>query len=39
MHTYGRGGEPCARCRATMKRIPFAGRSSTFCPQCQRKKV
>lgn len=38
LNAYGRGGEPCYCCGTIMKRIPFAGRSSTFCPKCQRKK-
>ena len=38
LHAYGREGEPCSRCGAPLKRIPFAGRSSTFCPRCQRRR-
>lgn len=33
---YGRGGEPCVKCGAPIKRIVIAGRSSHFCPKCQR---
>jgi formamidopyrimidine-DNA glycosylase len=33
---YGREGEKCFRCGALIKRIIVAGRSSHFCPQCQR---
>jgi formamidopyrimidine-DNA glycosylase len=33
---YGRGGQPCARCRAPIDRVRVAGRSSWFCPACQR---
>src|SRR5258707_4292023 len=33
---YGREGEKCFRCGATIKRIIVAGRSSHFCPVCQR---
>ncbi|QIM18607.1 bifunctional DNA-formamidopyrimidine glycosylase/DNA-(apurinic or apyrimidinic site) lyase [Leucobacter coleopterorum] len=36
LHVYGREGEQCHRCRAVIKRIPFGGRSSHFCPRCQR---
>ena len=36
LHAYGRTGEPCHRCGTAIKRIPFAGRSSHFCPRCQR---
>lgn len=34
---YGRDGEPCRRCGATLKRLPQAGRSSFYCPRCQRR--
>jgi formamidopyrimidine-DNA glycosylase len=36
--TYGREGEPCTTpgCAATIQRIVQSGRSSFFCPQCQR---
>ena len=33
---YGREGKPCARCRTAIRRIIVAGRSSYFCPRCQR---
>ena len=33
---YGREGEKCFRCGARIKRITVAGRSSHFCPSCQR---
>jgi len=33
---YGREGEPCLICRTTIKRIVIAGRSSHYCPKCQR---
>jgi formamidopyrimidine-DNA glycosylase len=32
---YGRGGEPCARCRSPLVRVVVGGRSTTFCPRCQ----
>ena len=32
---YGREGKPCYRCRAKIRRIVVAGRSSYFCPRCQ----
>lgn len=38
LHAYGRTGEPCDRCGTAMKRVPFGGRSSHFCPQCQRRR-
>lgn len=33
---YGREGEPCRRCRAPVRRVVLGGRSSHFCPRCQR---
>ncbi|NMC50739.1 MAG: bifunctional DNA-formamidopyrimidine glycosylase/DNA-(apurinic or apyrimidinic site) lyase, partial [Desulfovibrio sp.] len=32
---YGRGGEPCPRCRTPLSVTKVAGRTSTFCPRCQ----
>jgi formamidopyrimidine-DNA glycosylase len=33
---YGREGKPCYRCRTRIRRAIVAGRSSYFCPRCQR---
>jgi formamidopyrimidine-DNA glycosylase len=33
---YGREGEPCLICKTPVKRIVIAGRSSHYCPECQR---
>lgn len=33
---YDREGEPCRRCGSGIRRIPQAGRSTYFCPKCQR---
>ncbi|HEX9223479.1 MAG TPA: bifunctional DNA-formamidopyrimidine glycosylase/DNA-(apurinic or apyrimidinic site) lyase [Candidatus Acidoferrales bacterium] len=33
---YGRGGRNCYRCRAKIRRVVVAGRSSYFCPRCQK---
>ena len=33
---YGRTGKPCPRCGAPITGIRLAGRSTHFCPQCQR---
>lgn len=33
---YGREGQPCRRCGATIKKTRQAGRSSFYCPVCQR---
>jgi formamidopyrimidine-DNA glycosylase len=36
-YVYGREGEPCLTCKKTaITRIKLAGRSSHFCPHCQR---
>jgi formamidopyrimidine-DNA glycosylase len=35
---YDREGEPCVTCGTPVKRIRVAGRSSYFCPRCQRKR-
>jgi len=33
---YGRQGERCLRCPSLIKRMTQAGRSTFYCPQCQR---
>ena len=33
---YGREGEPCLVCGTPIKRIVIAGRSSHYCPKCQK---
>ena len=33
---YGRDGKPCFRCGTKIQRAIVAGRSSYFCPHCQR---
>ena len=33
---YGREGEPCLVCKTSIKRVVIAGRSSHYCPQCQK---
>jgi formamidopyrimidine-DNA glycosylase len=35
---YGREGKPCYRCRTPIKRMVVAGRSSYFCPNCQKRR-
>ena len=32
---YGRDGEPCPRCRATISKTRVGGRGTWFCPRCQ----
>ncbi len=34
---YGRVGEPCVRCGTELRRRVLDQRSSTWCPQCQRR--
>lgn len=34
---YGRAGQPCRRCGATIRRGTLSGRSCHYCPRCQRK--
>jgi len=33
---YGREGEPCLVCKTPIKRVVVAGRSSHYCPNCQK---
>lgn len=33
---YGREGKPCLVCKTPIKRIVIAGRSSHYCPHCQK---
>jgi formamidopyrimidine-DNA glycosylase len=33
---YGREGEPCLVCNTPIKRLVIAGRSSHYCPKCQK---
>ncbi|MEK7757859.1 MAG: zinc finger domain-containing protein, partial [Planctomycetota bacterium] len=35
---YQREGEPCRTCRSPIRCIQAAGRSTFFCPRCQRKR-
>ena len=34
---YDREGRPCLQCGSTIRRIKQAGRSTFFCPQCQKR--
>jgi formamidopyrimidine-DNA glycosylase len=36
LEVYGREGEHCSRCGGTIRRIVQAGRSTFYCPKCQR---
>ena len=33
---YGRAGEACADCQKPLKKIVVGGRTTVYCPQCQR---
>lgn len=33
---YDRDGRPCRRCAATIRRVVLSGRSTFYCPSCQR---
>jgi formamidopyrimidine-DNA glycosylase len=35
---YSRAGEPCPRCRSRIARFVQGGRSSYYCPRCQKAK-
>jgi formamidopyrimidine-DNA glycosylase len=37
LSVYQRTGEPCPSCGAPIRRITICGRSSHFCPRCQRR--
>ncbi len=36
LDAYGRAGQPCRRCSSPMKEVRLSGRSTVYCPQCQR---
>jgi formamidopyrimidine-DNA glycosylase len=36
---YGRGGQPCPRCKAPLRRIVQGGRATVFCARCQAPRV
>jgi formamidopyrimidine-DNA glycosylase len=36
LRVYGRGGEPCFGCGAVLRRTVVAGRTTVYCPRCQR---
>ncbi len=36
LQVYGRGGQPCFRCGATLARTVVGGRTTVYCPACQR---
>lgn len=36
LRVYGRQGESCNRCRGEIRRVVIAGRSTFYCPTCQK---
>ncbi|MFL2502487.1 MAG: bifunctional DNA-formamidopyrimidine glycosylase/DNA-(apurinic or apyrimidinic site) lyase [Luminiphilus sp.] len=36
LRVYGRQGQPCKACKSVLKEIRQSGRSTVFCPRCQR---
>lgn len=37
LRCYGRSGEPCDRCSTELRSRVFDGRTTTWCPECQRR--
>ena len=35
---YGRGGQPCVICATLLSSLSLAGRTTVFCPSCQKRK-
>lgn len=36
LQVYGKAGKPCPVCGGTLQRLVLGGRSSVFCPHCQK---
>jgi formamidopyrimidine-DNA glycosylase len=36
LKVYGRQGDPCVRCHGTLRSSVIGGRTTAWCPQCQR---
>ena len=36
LNVYSHSGEPCPRCKTAIERIVLGGRSTHFCPKCQK---
>jgi formamidopyrimidine-DNA glycosylase len=36
LHVYGREGQPCGVCSSVIRRLVQGGRSTFYCPKCQR---
>lgn len=37
-NVYGRAGQPCRKCAGPLEAVKVAGRTSTFCPHCQKRR-
>lgn len=37
LNVYGKAGKPCPTCGAKLEKKTVGGRSSTFCPRCQKR--
>ena len=36
LHVYGKAGEKCEACETQLKTVKLAGRTTVYCPQCQK---
>jgi formamidopyrimidine-DNA glycosylase len=36
LQVYGRQGQPCPRCRTTLRDTRIGNRATVWCPHCQR---
>lgn len=36
LRVYGHSGEPCSFCQSKLEKMVIGGRSSVYCPQCQK---
>ncbi|MFN2581900.1 MAG: zinc finger domain-containing protein, partial [Candidatus Dormibacteria bacterium] len=36
LQVYGRGAQPCLRCGTSLRRTVVGGRTTVYCPSCQR---
>jgi formamidopyrimidine-DNA glycosylase len=35
---YGKAGSPCPRCKQGLKKMTISGRTTAYCPRCQKRK-
>jgi formamidopyrimidine-DNA glycosylase len=38
LRVYGRAGQPCLRCQSPLAKARIAGRTTVYCPVCQRRR-